>query len=416
MRAGVPLREPAAGRGRLTGLSAVFLVAAVAAVAQAFGRFSFGVLLPAIRNDLGLSNTVGGSLGTANVAAYLIGTLAVASISGRIRLLSIMRIGMILAVTGLGLAAIAPGPRTLAAALFLAGLGGAFSWIPAPVVAASALAPERRPLAVGILSSGMGAGVVLSGQIAGFVRSSVGDSGWRSVYAVLATIAAVVVCAAFLLLSHRQDELSTRSGFGGFDVLRRMSGWLPVTVAYVSFGLMYLLVIAFLATKLEDDNQWTSGRASLAFTVMGVAMVFGGPAFILLAQRSGPRRALVVAFSGWIAATLVLIPAVPVPTFAAAVASGMLFSAMPTLFTLYVVTNTTAADYGPSFAAATFAFGVAQMVSPQLGGLLADVAGSFTPVFLTSAGLAAVGLLAVLRLPKHSPSPRTPPRAAPVNA
>lgn len=409
MRARVSLGGPTTGTGRLSGLPAVFLVAAVAAVAQAFGRFSFGVLLPAIRNDLGLSNTVGGSLGTANVAAYLIGTLTVASISGRIRLLAIMRTGMILAVSGLGLAAVAPGPRTLAAALFVAGFGGAFSWIPAPVVAAGALAPERRPLALGILASGMGAGVVLSGQIAGYVRSDLGDTGWRTVYGILATIGTVVICAAFLLLSHQQAELSTRSGFGGFNILRRMPGWLPVTVAYTAFGLMYLLVIAFLATKLEDDNQWTGARASLAFTVMGVAMVFGGPIFIALAQRIGPRRALILAFSGWIVATLVLIPAVPAPTFAAAGASGLLFSAMPTLFTLYVVTNTTASDYGPSFAAATFAFGVAQMVSPQLGGFLADLAGSFTPVFLLSVGLAVVGLLAVLRIPSPSHHPRTPP-------
>lgn len=400
--------DPAAGgRGR-SGLPAVFLVAAVAAVAQAFGRFSFGVLLPAIRNDLGLSNTVGGSLGTANVAAYLVGTLTVASVAGRIRLLTIMRIGMVLAVVGLGLAAVAPGARTLAAALFLAGFGGAFSWIPAPVVAAAALAPERRPLAVGILSSGMGAGVVLCGQIARFIRADRGDAGWRSVYVVLAAIGAVVVCAAFLLLSHRQDELSSRSGFGGFDVLRRMAGWRPVTVAYTAFGLMYLLVIAFLVSKLEDDDGWSGPRASLVFTVLGVAMVFGGPVFIAIARRVGPRRALIVAFSGWIAATLVLIPAVPAPTFVAAVASGMLFSAMPTLFTLYVVTNTSAADYGPSFAAATFAFGVAQMLSPQLGGFVADVAGSFTPVFLTSAALAAIGLLAIVRLPKPAPPPSTP--------
>jgi predicted MFS family arabinose efflux permease len=171
-------------------------------------------------------------------------------------------------------------------------------------------------------------------------------------------------------------------------------------VAYTAFGLMYLLVVAFLTTKLEDDSQWTGARASLLFTVLGVAMMFGGPLFILVAQRIGARRALILAFSGWAAATLVMIPALPVPTFAAAIVNGLLFSAMPTLFTYYVVTNTTPSDYGPSFAAATFAFGVAQMASPQLGGLIADLAGSFTPVFLLSVGLAMVGLLAALRIPK----------------
>ncbi|MDA3040166.1 MAG: MFS transporter, partial [Actinomycetota bacterium] len=264
--------------------------------------------------------------------------------------------------------------------------------------------PERQPLAIGILSSGMGAGVVLAGQIAAYVRTNIGDEGWRTVYAIQAVVGLVVVALAGLLLSHRQDGLSSRSGFGGFDVLRRMPGWRPITIGYTAFGLMYLLVIAFLTTKLEDDSGWTGVRASQAFTASGVAMMFGGPLFIFIAQRIGSRRAMMIAFAGWAGATLVMIPALPGPTFAAAVAAGLLFTAMPTLFTFYVVTNTTASDYGPSFAAATFAFGVAQMISPQIGGLVADLAGSFTPVFLLSVGLSVVGLLAAWRTPRSSPS------------
>ncbi len=65
---------------RATGLPAVALVAVGAAVAQAFGRFTYGVLLPAVRDDLGISNTVAGSIGTVNVGAYLLGTLAVAAV------------------------------------------------------------------------------------------------------------------------------------------------------------------------------------------------------------------------------------------------------------------------------------------------------------------------------------------------
>jgi predicted MFS family arabinose efflux permease len=404
MRSRVTLSKSGANGRGLTGLPAVLLVAATAAVGQAFGRFTIGVLLPAIRDDLNLSNTAAGTLATANVAAYLLGTLIVASASGRFRLLVVMRAGMVLAVLGLALAAFSPGPITLAVALFVAGLGGALTWIPAPVVAAAALAPERRAFAIGILASGMGVGVVFTGQLAGFVRSTMGDASWRTVYLVQFIVGVVVVVAAWLLLSHRQDRPSTKGGLGGFSVLRRMPGWVPYTCAFTAFGLMYLLVVAFLTTKLEDDNGWTSSRASLAFTLLGVAMIFGGPLFIAVAQRVGPRRALTIAFSIWIVTTTILLPGWSIPTLGAAVVSGLLFSAMPTLFTLYVVTNTTAEDYGPSFAAATFSFGVAQMVSPQLGGYLADLTGSFTLVFALSAGLAAVGLVAVLRLPRQAPS------------
>ena len=47
--------------------------------------------------------------------------------------------------------------------------------------------------------------------------------------------------------------------------------------------------------------------------------------------------------------------------------------------------RTDAATYGPSYAAATFAFGVAQVSSPQIGGFIADWRGSFTLVFVMSA-------------------------------
>jgi predicted MFS family arabinose efflux permease len=387
-------------RPQLTGFAAVVLVALTAAVAQSFGRFTFGVLLPAIRDDLDLSNTVAGSLATVNVAGYLVGTLIVASASSRHRLLPIMRTGMVLAVAGLAVAALSAGPLMLAAGLLLMGLGGALTWIPAPVVAGAALAPERRAMAIGILASGMGAGVVFSSQLAGFVRSTMGDSSWRTVYAIQSVIGVVVVGAAWLLLGLRQDRPSTKSSLGGFSVLRRMPGWLPYTVAFTTFGLLYLLVVAFLTTRLEDDSGWTSSQASFAFTLLGVAMMFGGPLFIAVAQRIGPRLALAFAFGAWTVASTTILGGWLASTLAASVAVGLLFTAMPTLFTLYVVDNTTVEDYGPSFAAATFAFGVAQMISPQLGGYLADATGSFTLVFLLSASLAVFGLAVVLRLPR----------------
>ena len=81
---------------------------------------------------------------------------------------------------------------------------------------------------------------------------------------------------------------------------------------------------------------------------------------------------------------------------------GLLFSAFPILITLYVVENTTPEDYGPSFSAATLAFGITQIISPPVGGLIADMTGSFTIVFLLAAMMGLLGLTASLRLPRDS--------------
>ena len=396
----MPLSLTATPR-RIMGLPAVFLIAATAGVAQSFGRFAFGVVLPAVREDLGLSNTIAGSLATVNVGAYLVGTIVVAAAAAKYKLLAIMRIGFLFALLGLVLAATAPNVWAVGVAMFSSGFGGALIWIPAPVIAAAAVPAAKRSMAIGLLGTGMGSGVVFASQLSSYIREASGDEAWRSVYVVLAVIALVVLTAAFVLIGHEQnDPAGTKGGFGGFTALKRMRGWLPLTSAYTSFGFMYLLVLAFLVTRLEDDNGWTSSRASLAFTLVGVAMMFGGPIFITFATRVGSRLGLAFAFTGWIIVVLLVLPGWFAVTLPGSVAIGLLFAGIPTMITLYVVENTTVEDYGPSFAAATLAFGVAQMISPQVGGILADLSGSFTVVFLLSAALAATGLAAAVRLPR----------------
>lgn len=381
------------------GLTAIVLLGACAAVAQAFGRFAYGVLLPAVRDDLGISNTIAGSLGTANVGAYLAGTLAVALAGSRIKLLAVMRLGLLLATLGLVASALAPGVEILALGMFLSGFGGALVWIPTPAIATAAVGPERRSLAVAMLGSGIGAGVVFTGQLGGYVRSTLGDESWRTAYVVMAVLAAVVALATTALIGHDQARPAGGGGVGGLEVLRRMRGWRPFTAAYTAFGLMYLLVLAFLATRLEDDNGWSGSDASLAFTCIGIATVFGAPLFVKLAGRIGAGGALAAAFGLWMVLSLVVLPGWWLPTLVASAGLGLIFSGVPSMITLYVVANTSLEDYGPTFATATLAFGVSQMISPQLGGLVADVSGSFLPVFLLSSALAAVGLIASLRLP-----------------
>ena len=392
----------------------VLVVAVSAAVAQSFGRFTYGVLLPAIRDDLGLSNTVAGFIGTLNVGAYLAGTLAVAWATTRVTLLTVMRVGFVFSTVGLILSAVAPAEWLLGPAQFLAGFGGACIWIPAPVIATDAMPSERRGLVVGLMGSGIGAGIFVSGRLSGAVRSIQGDAGWRTVYAIEAAVAVAVLLVILAFLTHRQDRPTAAvrngrrgGGLGGFPHLRRMRGWAPLTLAYTSFGFMYLLVIAFLTTKLEDDNGWTEADASLAFTLLGLAVVIGGPLFIALGRRIGPRYAMAIAFTGWSVMAVAVLPGWHGPGLAISAAIGMLFAGIPGMITLYVVENTTIDNYGPSFAAATLAFGVAQMLSPQVGGLLADLTGSFTAVFLLSAGVALTGAAASLALPGPGPAPES---------
>jgi predicted MFS family arabinose efflux permease len=388
---------------------AVAFAAASAGVAQGFGRFTLGVVLPAMRDDLGLSNTVAGSLATANVTAYLIGTLAVAIASSRITLLTIMRVGLLIAVGGQVLSAFAPGVVVLAFGMFCSGFGGAWVWIPTPVVASAAFPPEKRGTAIGLLSSGMALSIVFTSQLAGWVRRLWGDEGWRNVYVVQAALGLLIAVGTIAVVRHAQEQLSEKGSIGGFDALRRVPGWKPVTAMYTTFGFMYLLVLAFMSSRLEDDNGWSASTASLSFTLIGLGMVVGGPIIAKSVAVYGTRATLATAFALWSTLVVLILPGWVVPTLAASVVIGMIFASIPVTLTMYFVQNASPEDYGPGFSAATLAFGVAQMISPQIGGALADWTSTFLWVLILSAGCALLGILGALSLPRRSAAPPVPP-------
>lgn len=379
----------------------ISLVMASACVAQAFGRFTWGVVLPDARDDvLGGSNTLAGFFGTLNVTAYLIGTLLMSWAASRATLVGLMRIGLTVSTAALALASFAPNAQVLGIALFAMGLGGAVIWIPSPAIAARTLPPHRAGLAVGFVGSGIGVGLVFAGQLSSFLdRRSDAPDLWQTMYRIELVVALVVLVGAFTVLRSRGDRPSVHGGFGGFAALRTVRGWLPLTVAYASFGFAYILVLAFLVARLEDDAGFSPGAATAMFSLVGVGSVFGGTTLGPLSDRIGRRVTLATAFALFAGCGLLVLTGKQPWVAIAAVGAGLMFSGMPALIIAHIVDHTDTDTYGPSFSAATLAFGITQMISPQIGGAIADAAGSFTGVFVLSAAVSLIGAAAASRLP-----------------
>jgi MFS family permease len=135
------------------------------------------------------------------------------------------------------------------------------------------------------------------------------------------------------------------------------------------------------------------------FSLVGVAGIFGGIALGALSDRIGRRLTLTGSFTMFSACALIVLTGQQPWVAIAAIGAGLAFSGGPALITAQIVAHTDARTYGPAFSAATLAFGLAQMISPQLGGFIADTAGSFTWVFVLSAAISLIGAGAASRLP-----------------
>jgi predicted MFS family arabinose efflux permease len=367
----------------------VLLVALASAVAQSFGRFTYALLLPAIDRDLLNSYAVAGLVGTANVAAYLLGTLAVSALSRRARPSALIQAGLAASALGLGLLTVAESAAGLAVALGLTGLGGAFIWVPAPGLAGSVVRPSRRGAAIGVAGSGIGGGIVFASAVASLLRAEGGDATWRTVYLVETVLAVVALVLCLLLLRpapHRDDDAPVRAG-----ALRRVPGWLGLAGGYAAYGLAYSIYTSYLVSALEDDAGFSPGHASAVYTVVGIALIGGGVLLGPLSDRWGRGRTLALGYLGMGLAILLVPVGVEPLAIISALLFGLTMSGLPAVIAAHLSDVLTPREFAGAFGRCTLAFGVAQLCGPPLGGVLAESTGSFLVPFLLAAGVALAG-------------------------
>ncbi|MGY1779660.1 MFS transporter [Geodermatophilus sp. SYSU D01036] len=374
---------------RLRPRGLVLLVALASAVAQAFGRFSYALLLPAIDRDLLGSYAVAGLVATANVTAYLLGTVAVSALSRRARPAGLIKAGLACSAAGLGLLSVAGGAGGLAVGLTLTGVGGAFIWVPAPGLAGSVVRPSRRGAAIGVAGSGIGGGIVLASALTWTLRSWGGDASWRTVYLVEAAIAVAVLGLCLLLLRpapRRDDDVPVRAG-----ALRRVPGWIGLAGGYAAYGLAYSVYTSYLVTALEDDAGFSAGHASAAYTLVGVGLVAGGIVLGPLSDRWGRGPTLVGGYLLMSAAILLVPLGAEPPASASALLFGLTMSGLPAVIAAHLSDSLTPREFAGAFGRCTLAFGLAQLAGPPLGGWLAETTGGFLVPFLLAGLVAAAG-------------------------
>lgn len=360
-------------------------------------RFTYGVMLPSIRRDLGLDYLGSGNLNAVHLGGYLIGTLAAPAILARTGAASLAKwahrlVALAALVCALAPAAPVTGPVVLGLGRLATGLGAGAGIVAILVIVLGAVAPERRLHASAAVWAGMGLAIVASGLA---VPLLLGPAiGWRSAFAVSAGLALAVA----IYFPPRQAAVTVAAPEANTDASafssRRVlaADWLFLLGTYLLFGFAYVAYATFAGAQLAAMNAsrqavvltWIGfGLASMLGAALGVAAI-------------GSERLKQYALVGALASAALGSLAAAANTAGAAMAGALLvglgLAATPSIVTAYAHERCSATQYPRAFSYATAALGIGQLVGPVAGGALADRFGTIAiPVLAAFAyGLAAL--------------------------
>ncbi len=383
-----------------------------AAVSLGLARFSYALLLPPMRADLGWSYFTAGAMNTLNAVGYLVGALLAPRWlarhdARRVLLAGGVGSGLVLAAHGAVL-----GEVPLFALRLLAGIASAATFVSGGLLAArlgAGLPAGGGPrlhagLVLGVYYGGTGAGIVVSALLVPPVAALATPHAWQWAWVALGAAA----LAATAAMARGTRTLAAPPAAPGAAVAARVS-WLPLAwglAGYLMFGVGYIGYMTFVVTLLRE--QGLAGGLIVAFYVLlGLGVIASSWLWAGLLQRARGGGALAL-LNGLLALATVLpvASAHPVAVFASGALFGSVFLSVVASTTALVRHNLPAAAWPGGIAAFTIVFAAGQIVGPSVVGWVADGAGGLVRGFVWSAAALALGALLAWRQRPLATAPR----------
>jgi sugar phosphate permease len=395
----------------------IFMGLLTTIASHGFGRMSYTVILPAMKDGLGFNYTQLGLLGTGNFIGYLtmaiIGGFLAAHFGTRIVITAaLVLMGITMILTGL-----AQSFGFAFAMRLLTGLGNGAAFVPAMALGSTWFTMKKRGFATGIVSAGIGAGTLISGLLVPPILSVFGTNGWRFSWYILGGAVLLTSGIVYQFVrsnpqekglqqvgsekseaaqrdSSATEKVSAPKWTGTVKSVIKMGSVWYLGVVYFFYGLSYIIYMVFFAAYLVKEmglsQEWAGGLWALVGGLSIFCGVIWGKISDWLGRSRGAALAYLVLGLSYILYALIK---VPFGFYLSAILFGLTAWSIPTIMAA------AAGDFvGPRLAPAglgfiTLFFGIGQALGPALGGYLADVSGSFTLPFLIAGVISLIGMV-----------------------
>lgn len=344
-------------------------------VTNAFARFAYGLILPAMREDLGWTYTQAGWLNTANALGYLAGAVATLLLISRVNAGLLYAFGM--AATAVSLLATGVFEALWWQTLWrvAAGLFGAMSFATSGALAAQLFAddPRKNALAIALLFGlGGGLGIMLVGVAIPPLLAIGGITAWPQAWTLIGLLSLAFLplglWAGWVLRPAEQSKDVTPTPLP----IRRM---LPELAGYASFGMGYIVYFTFLASWMKILATGPVLNA-LSWVLLGLCLSISP--FLWQRVFSRFRNGLPLAMILTGIAIGSLLP-VMIPSNGGLIASAVVFGfcvfMSPGAITSFTRHNLPPESWAASISLYTVVFAISQTVGPIAAGWIGDVTG-----------------------------------------
>lgn len=366
-----------------------------------FARFGYAMILPSMKEGLGLNNAQAGLLATSNLIGYSLFALVGGFTASRFGTRRLVTLSLIIVLISMILTGTSQTFESAMFFRFLTGIGGGGSNVPRMALIAFWFSAGLRGTAMGILLAGDGLGLVISGLLVPEIMKIYGAEGWRYSWYFLGALTLIAVVLSFFFLRDRPEEMGLRPL--GEESSSKTSGEKPVAggvdaapfksftlyhlgLVYFVFGFAYIIYSTFFTEYLLEEIGIPMDTAGWLWSIVGLVSVGSGFLWGIISDKIGRGRSLAVVYLSLAASFFLFVGFRNLTGF---LLSSLFFGIAA--WATPAIVNAAACDYfGPRNAAPIIAFlatvflGAGQIAGPGVAGYVADLTGSFSSIFAVS--------------------------------
>ncbi|MCZ4353559.1 YbfB/YjiJ family MFS transporter [Roseovarius aestuarii] len=376
------------------------------------GRFAFGMMLPSISQDLGLTYSQSGMLGFSNLTGYLMAVPLIPILVRRIGTRVTVSLSLLVMALSMVAMAVTHSFVWLTAFYFVTGLSSGAVVLPSMSAMSKWFAPSHRGLSSGMVMAGAGFGIILSGFAVPRLVPLGTIAAWQVGWLIFGGLTVVVSIVAFVFIRDTPEDRGLRP-FGraaiqtgtALQPLVRSAKFKLLThlgAVFSIYGATYMLYVTFIVTSMIDSYGMTEAQAGVLWSWFGSLSIFSGLLFGALSDRVGRRAGLAAAFGVLtLSYGLVGFEVPGIGLYLSVILFGISAWSIP------VIMAASAGDYfgasggAGALAILTLFFSAGQAVGPIVAGVLAEMLGDFSLSYTTSAvaSLLAIGMVLAIRPP-----------------